>query len=43
MFEINTFEGHAMMAIVHRFLERVGKTKPVIVDYAAILSKATME
>lgn len=43
VFEGNTFEGHTMLAIVHRFQERVGKTKPVIVADAAMLSKANMQ
>jgi len=43
VFEGNTFEGHTMLAIVHRFQERVGETKPVIVADAAMLSKANMQ
>jgi len=43
VFEGNTFEGHTMLAIVHRFQERVGNTKPVIVADAAMLSKANMQ
>lgn len=43
VFEGNTFEGHTMLAIVHRFQERVGKTKPVVVADAAMLSKANMQ
>ena len=43
VFEGNTFEGHTMLAIVHRFQERVEKTKPVIVADAAMLSKANMQ
>ena len=43
VFEGNTFEGHTMLAIVRRFQERVGETKPVIVADAAMLSKANMQ
>jgi len=43
VFEGNTFEGHTMLAIVLRFQERVGETKPVIVADAAMLSKANMQ
>ena len=35
VFEGNTFEGHTMLDVVHRFQERVGETKPVIVADAA--------
>jgi transposase len=43
VFEGNTFEGHTMLAIVKRFQERVGQTKPVIVADAAMLSKTNMQ
>ena len=43
VFEGNTFEGHTMLAILKRFQERVGKTKPVIVADAAMLSKTNMQ
>ena len=43
VFEGNTFEGHTMLAILRRFQERVGETKPVIVADAAMLSKANMQ
>jgi transposase len=43
VFEGNTFEGHTMLAIVQRFQERVGPTKPVIVADAAMLSKANTQ
>lgn len=43
VFEGNTFEGHTMLAIVSRFQERVGQTKPVIVADAAMLSKTNMQ
>jgi transposase len=43
VFEGNTFEGHTMLAVVKRFQERVGETKPVIVADAAMLSKANMQ
>ncbi len=43
VFEGNTFDGHTMLAILKRFQERVGKTKPVIVADAAMLSKDNMQ
>lgn len=43
IFEGNTFEGHTMLAVVKRFQERVGDTKPVIVADAAMLSKTNMQ
>jgi len=43
VFEGNTFEGKTMLAVVHRFQERVGETKPVIVADAGMLSKANMQ
>lgn len=43
VFEGNTFEGHTMLAVVKRFQDRVGETKPVIVADAAMLSKANMQ
>ncbi|MBM3163478.1 MAG: IS1634 family transposase [Chlorobi bacterium] len=43
VFEGNTFEGHTMLAIVRRFQERVGETKPIIVADAAMLSKTNMQ
>ena len=43
VFEGNTFEGKTMLAIVHRFQERVGETKLVIVADAGMLSKANMQ
>ncbi|MEE9905679.1 MAG: IS1634 family transposase [Chlorobium sp.] len=43
VFEGNTFEGHTMLAILKRFQERVGKTKPVIIADAAMLSKTNMQ
>ncbi|MBO8093852.1 MAG: IS1634 family transposase [Prosthecochloris sp.] len=43
VFEGNTFEGHTMLAVVKRFQERVGETKPVIVADAAMLSKTNMK
>ena len=43
VFEGNTFEGKTMLAVVHRFQERVGETKPVIVADTAMLSKANMQ
>lgn len=43
VFKGNTFEGHTMLSIVHRFQERVGRAKPVIVADAAMLSKANMQ
>jgi len=43
VFEGNTFEGNTMLDILHRFQQRVGETKPVIVADAAILLKANMQ
>ncbi len=43
VFEGNTFEGHTMLDVVHRFQARVGETKPVIVADAAMLSKNNMQ
>lgn len=43
VFKGNTFEGHTMLSIVHRFQERVGDAKPIIVADAAMLSKANMQ
>lgn len=43
VFEGNTFEGHTMLGVLHRFQDRVGGAKPVIVADAAMLSKANME
>ena len=43
VFEGNTFEGKTMLDIVHRFQERVGNTKSVIVADAGMLSKANMQ
>ena len=43
VFEGNTFEGKTMLAVVHRFQERVGETKPVIVADAGMLSKTNMQ
>ena len=43
VFEGNSFEGHTMLDVVHRFQERVGETKPVIVADAAMLSKDNMQ
>ena len=43
VFEGNTFEGHTMLAVVKRFQEQVGETKPVIVADAAMLSKTNMQ
>ena len=43
VFEGNTFEGKTMLAVLHRFHERVGETKPVIVADAGMLSKDNMQ
>jgi hypothetical protein len=37
VFEGNTFEGNTMLSVVHRFQQRFGETKPVIVADAAML------
>jgi transposase len=42
-FEGNTFEGKTMLGVVHRFQERIGQTKPVIVADAGMLSKANIQ
>jgi len=42
VFEGNTFEGKTMLKVIHRFQERVGGTKPVIVADAGMLSKENM-
>lgn len=39
VFEGNTFEGKTMLKVIHRFQERVGETKPIIVADAGMLSK----
>ncbi len=42
VFEGNTFEGKTMLKVIHRFQERVGNTKPIIVADAGMLSKENM-
>ena len=39
VFEGNTFEGRTMLQVLHRFQERAGESKPVIVADAAMLSR----
>jgi len=43
VFEGNIFEGKTMPGVVHRFQERIGQTKPVIVADAGMLSKANLQ
>nr|WP_238974608.1 IS1634 family transposase [Pelodictyon luteolum] len=43
VFEGNTFEGNTMLDAVHRFQERVGETRPLIVADASMLSTARMQ
>lgn len=43
VFEGNTFEGKTMLDVVHRFQNRIGDTKPVIVADAGMLSKINMQ
>jgi transposase len=42
VFEGNSFEGHTMLGVVHRFQTRFGAAKPVIVADAAMLSQDNM-
>jgi transposase len=43
VFEGNTFEGHTMLEVLHRFQARFGAAKPVIVADAAMLSQSNMQ
>lgn len=42
VFEGNTFEGHTMLRVVHRFQKRFEGVKPIIVADAAMLSQENM-